>query len=101
VIRKWEIELERKTFVGWRVAPIVDKMRENRLKWFEHVDRTSVDAVNAVVRSDMVKVDGNTKGTVRPKLTVVQKDLGFLEITQHDALDTTLWGQGIQVANPN
>lgn len=32
----------------------------------------------------MVTIDGNTKGRVRPKLTlevVVQKDLGFLEIT--------------------
>lgn len=34
------------------VAPIEDKMRRNRLRWFVHVYRRLIDAV--VRRSDMV-----------------------------------------------
>lgn len=43
-----------------------------------------------VRKSDMVTVEGNTKGRCRPKLalgTVVHKYLGFLIVTEPDALD--------------
>lgn len=38
----------------------------------------------------MVTVEGNTTGRGRPKMTLealVRKDLGFLNTTEHDALD--------------
>lgn len=42
----------------------------------------------------MVTVKGNTRGRGRPKLTlksVIRKDLGFLNIMKHDALDRAQW----------
>lgn len=41
------------------VGLIEDNIREHRLRWFEHVCHRSADAI---VRSDMVIVEGNTKG---------------------------------------
>lgn len=87
-----------KTFAGQNqkrnlhgIALIEDMMRENRLRWFRHVYRRFV---NELIRSD----------TRRPKLTLeaaIRKDIGFLDITEHDALERTQWRQQILVADPN
>lgn len=55
----------RRGMVG--VTPIEDKMRESRLRWFGHAYHRKVDAV---VRSDMVMVEGSIKGRGRPKFTL-------------------------------
>lgn len=39
------------------VAPIVDKVRENRLRWFRHVYHRS-RLIGLVWRSDMDKIEG-------------------------------------------
>lgn len=62
---------------------------------FGHVYCISVDAVGK--RSDMVIVDGSTM----LKGAVVWKDLGFLEIMEHDALNKTQWKQQIHIADSN
>lgn len=53
----------------------------------------------------MLTVGDNTKGRGRPKLTleaVVRKDLGSLDITEHEALDRSKWKKKqIHVADPN
>lgn len=54
---------------------------------FGHVYCISVDVV--VKRSDMVIVDGSTM----LRGAVVWKDLGFLEIMEHDVLNKTQWRQ--------
>ncbi|KAJ7979012.1 Retrovirus-related Pol polyprotein LINE-1 [Quillaja saponaria] len=41
------------------VAPIEEKMRENRLRWFGHIQRRPMDAV--VKQGDMVQVPGKKK----------------------------------------
>ncbi|KAI8559840.1 hypothetical protein RHMOL_Rhmol04G0206200 [Rhododendron molle] len=61
------------------VAPIAEKLRENRLRWFGHVYRRPEDAV--VKRADMITLDSNAMGRGRPKLTfdaVVRKDMSIL-----------------------
>lgn len=61
------------------IAPIKDKMIENRQRQFERVQCRLIDAV--VRRSDMVMVDGSIKGRGRPRLTletVIRKDLGHM-----------------------
>ena len=47
------------------VAPIDDKMREARLRWFGHVQRRSPDA--PVSRCERLVVEGTRRGRGRPK----------------------------------
>ncbi|KAL5159011.1 Plant cysteine oxidase 3 [Glycine soja] len=59
-----------------RVAPIVEKMVENRLRWFGHVERRPVDSV--VRRVDQMERRQTIRGRGRPKKTireVIKKDL--------------------------
>ena len=49
------------------VAPIEDKLRENRLRWFRHICRRPIDAVVKI--SYMIIGKDNTRGRGRPKLT--------------------------------
>ena len=53
------------------VAPIEDKLRENRLRWFGHIQQRLTEAV--VKRCDEVTVDGSVRGRDRPSLTWVAK----------------------------
>ncbi|KAL5194661.1 Protein transport protein Sec24-like [Glycine soja] len=58
------------------VAPIVEKMVENRLRWFGHVERRPVDSV--VRRVDQMERRQTIRGRERPKKTireVIKKDL--------------------------
>ncbi|KAH1262945.1 Phosphoinositide phospholipase C 6 [Glycine max] len=58
------------------VAPIVEKMVENRLRWFGHVERRPVDSV--VKRVDQMERRQTIRGRGRPKKTireVIKKDL--------------------------
>ena len=50
-----------------RVAPIEDKMRKNRLRWFGHIQRKILDV--PVKKSDLLTIHGNAIGRGRPKLT--------------------------------
>ncbi|GMP22599.1 hypothetical protein CsSME_00000546 [Camellia sinensis var. sinensis] len=54
------------------VAPIEDKLRENRLRWFDHIQqRRPIEVV--VKKCDTVTVDGSVRGSGRPRLTWVNK----------------------------
>ncbi|KAL5194966.1 hypothetical protein HKD37_20G056935 [Glycine soja] len=58
------------------VAPIVEKMVENRLRWFGHVERRPVDSV--VRRVDQMERRQTIRGRERPKKTIreiIKKDL--------------------------
>ena len=48
-----------------KVAPIEDKMRETRLRWFDHVKRRSVAA--PVRRCEIIVPPGGKRGRGRPK----------------------------------
>ena len=41
------------------VAPIKEKMRENQLRWFVHIQRRSINA--PVRKSDAIHIKGNAK----------------------------------------
>lgn len=47
------------------LAPIEDKIRETRLRWFTHVERRSRDVI--VSKSDSLEVIGTLKGRGRLK----------------------------------
>ncbi|KAI8550503.1 hypothetical protein RHMOL_Rhmol06G0112100 [Rhododendron molle] len=66
------------------VAPIEERLRENRLRWFGHVYSRPKDAV--VKRVDMITLGSNTSGRDRPKLTldaVVRKDMSIMGLCEH------------------
>jgi len=80
------------------VAPIEDKMRENRLRWFGHVRRRPTEAP---VRK--LEEWGNGKiarGRGRPKqswIRVVENDLRYLGLSENMALERTTWRERIRV----
>ena len=58
------------------VAPFEEKMRENRLRWFGHIQRRLINAL--VRKSDAIHIKGNTREQGRPKLIwveLIKKDL--------------------------
>ena len=70
------------------VAPIEEKMRENRLRWFGHIQRRPTNA--PVRKSDAIHIEGNARGRERPKLTcveIIKKDLVWCGLTNIIALD--------------
>ncbi|KAH1197968.1 Craniofacial development protein 2 [Glycine max] len=83
------------------VAPIVEKMVENRLRWFGHVERRPVDSV--VRRVDQMERRQTIRGRGRPKKTireVIKKDLELNGLDRSMVLDRTLWRKLIHVADP-
>jgi len=64
------------------IAPIEEKMRESRLRWFDHVKRRSVAA--PVRRCEMI-VPGGKRWRGRPKKSleeVVREDLRVVGLTE-------------------
>ena len=83
------------------VAPIEDKMRENRLRWFGHVQRKPLDA--PVRKSDLLTIHGNAKGRGRPKLTltkIIKKDISICNLSVSLALNRIEWRKQIHVVDP-
>ena len=60
MVRLDEVELEMRILERIRVTPIVEKMVENKFRWFRHVERRHVDFV--VRRVDQVEDSQVTRG---------------------------------------
>ncbi|XP_070042852.1 uncharacterized protein [Nicotiana tomentosiformis] len=70
------------------VAPIEDKMRKSRLRWFGHVRRKSTDV--PVRRCERLTLEGLRRGRGRPKKRwgeVIRKDMSQLQLTEDMTLD--------------
>ena len=83
------------------VAPIVEKLIENRLRWFEHVERRPVDAV--VRRVYQMEESHVKRDRGRPRKTIretIRKDLEVNELDPNLVYDRTLWRNLIHVADP-
>ncbi|KAI8563836.1 hypothetical protein RHMOL_Rhmol03G0140100 [Rhododendron molle] len=83
------------------VAPIEEKLRENRLSWFGHVYRKPVDVVERV---DRVALGSNATGRERPKLrldAVVLKDMSLMGLIEQVALDRAQWRKRIHLVDSN
>ncbi|VFQ75235.1 unnamed protein product [Cuscuta campestris] len=81
------------------MAPVEDKLREARLRWFGHVRRRDADA--PVRRCERITVIGGSTGRGRPRKNwkeVIRQDLGLLDLTEDMALDRNLWKTRIRVA---
>ena len=64
------------------VAPIVEKLVENRLKWFGHVERRLVDVV--VRRVDQMEEGQVKRGRGRPRKTIIETIRNDLEVNELD-----------------
>jgi len=83
------------------VAPIVEKLVENRLRWFEQVERRPVDAV--VRRVDQMEESQVRRGRGRTRKTIretIRKDLEVNELDPNLVFNRTLWRHLIHVADP-
>ena len=86
---------------GLGVAPIGDKMRESRLRWFGYVQQRPMTA--PVRRSETIQVEGARRNRGRPKLTwveVVKRDMASCNLTADKALNRAEWRDRIHVADP-
>jgi len=66
-----------------KVAPIGDKMRESRLRWFGHVKRRNVD--DPVRRCERINIPEGQRGRGRPKKSldeVIREDLIVVSLTE-------------------
>ncbi|VFR02670.1 unnamed protein product [Cuscuta campestris] len=79
------------------MAPVEDKLREARLRWFGHVRRRDADA--PVRRCERITVIGRSRGRLRKNWKeVIRQDLGLLNLTEDMALDRNLWKTRIRLA---
>ena len=83
------------------MAPIEEKLIQQWLRWFGHVQRRPPEAP---VRSGVLKrVDSVKRGRGRPKLTwgaSVKRDLKEWNISKDLAMDSSAWRQSINVSEP-
>ena len=82
------------------VAPIVEKLVENRLRWFGQVERSPVAVVRRV---DQMEESQVKRGRGRPRKTIretIRKDLEVNELDPNLVYDRTLWRHLIHVADP-
>ena len=80
------------------IAPVAEKMREHRLRWFGHILRRPL---NAPIRTEVCYRENDMKkGRGRPKLTwgkVVKQDLIEWEIDWRMVCLRTEWRKAIRI----
>jgi len=82
------------------VAPLEDKLRETRLRWFGHVKRRSVGA--PVRRCEAIHLLDCRRGRGRPKMSwniVIRSDMKSLGLTEDMAQDRNLWRSKIKTVD--
>ena len=80
------------------VAPIEEKMRENRLRLFGHIRRRPMDV--PVRRMEKIDIEQDKKLRERSKMTwmeMVKKDMKLLELEERLVVDRNVWRRRIHV----
>ena len=104
---RWSIRLtrlDRVTNVDVRktlgVAPIQDKMKEARLRWYGHVIRSEDDSV---AKTALVLSPDGKRPRGRPKkrwLDQIKEDMREANVTKEDAMDRAKWRKQCRKADP-
>ena len=82
------------------VAPLDDKLRKTRLKWFGHVRRRSINA--PVRKCETINLSHCRRGRGRLKLIwseVIRSDLKSIGLTDDMAQDGNMWRSRIKVVD--
>jgi len=82
------------------IAPLEDKLRETRLRWFGHVKRRSVDA--PVRRCEAINLLHYKRGRGRSKMSwneVIRSDMKCMGLTEDMAQDRNLWRSRIKIVD--
>ena len=78
---------------------IEDKMRENRLRWYEHV---LMRPTNMIVRKDkMILIETKKRMIQKFLIETINKDLNLLNLIKHMAFYRSQWQQKIHVVDLN
>ena len=80
------------------VAPLEDKLRESRLRWFGHVKRRCVNA--PVRRCEKINLLQYKRGRGRPKMSwneVIRSDMKIKGVTEDMTQDRNLWRGRIKI----
>ena len=80
------------------MIPIEDKLREIRLRWFDHVKRRSVDA--PVRKCERTNIPKDKRGKRRPKKSlheVIRAYLKVVGLTDDIAHDRRPWQDRIKI----
>ncbi|KAI0524286.1 hypothetical protein KFK09_003652 [Dendrobium nobile] len=83
------------------VAPVKDKIRENRLRWLGHIKRRPSD--DPVRRVDILYLTYVKKGRGRSKKTWldnIRNDISLLDLNENLTFNMTQWRKRIHVADP-
>ena len=75
-------------------------MRENRLRWFGHIQRKPLNA--PIRKSDLLTIQGNARGRRRPKLTwteIIKKYITIYNLSASLALNRIEWRKQVHVAD--
>jgi len=82
------------------VAPLEDKLRETRLRWFGHVKRRSVDT--PVRRCEAIDLSHYRRRRGRPKMSwneVIRSDIKFMGLTKDMAQDRNMRRSRIKIVD--
>ena len=84
------------------VAPIEDKVREGRLRWYGHVQRRPLEA--PVRAWEDILIPNTRRGRGRPRITwteVVRNDILHLRLQESLISNRAVWKSEIHIVDPN
>src|SRR6218665_282878 len=82
------------------VACITDKIREARLRWYGHVERSGDTNIRRIMKSEVQGL--RSRGRQKKRyMDMIQEDLKFLNLKPDDTGGRDMWRQRIRVADPS
>ncbi|PKA52388.1 ataxia telangiectasia mutated family protein [Apostasia shenzhenica] len=80
------------------VAPIEDKLRESRLRWFGHLNRRPIEApVRKIELLDFAHVQRERGRQKKTWQETIKSDLSYLDLDKNMVTDRAQWKQRIHV----
>ena len=84
-----------------KVAPMPDKLRESRMRWFGHVHRREETHMCRSIQQWEVKGKGRRGRPTKKWRHCIEDDMKALKVKADDALDRVKWRAAIHFPDPN